>query len=78
MAGRPHAPDAGSLGAQQQFVANASHELRAPLTLLRAGAEVALRSLPAADTDRRELLNDVLHESDHMNQLVDDLLLLAR
>ena len=29
---------------QQAFVANASHELRAPLTLLRASAEVAQRS----------------------------------
>lgn len=78
LAGRTLRPTQAAWARQQQFVANASHELRAPLTLLRASAEVALRSLPAADTDRRELLNDVLHESDHMNQLVDDLLLLSR
>ncbi|HEX9371408.1 MAG TPA: HAMP domain-containing sensor histidine kinase, partial [Roseiflexaceae bacterium] len=63
---------------QQTFVANASHELRAPLTLLRASAEVAQRGLPAGDADRRALLDDVLHETDHMSRLVEDLLLLSR
>lgn len=63
---------------QQAFVANASHELRAPLTLLRASAEVALRGTPAGDEDQRELLGDVLHECDHMTRLVEDLLLLSR
>ncbi len=63
---------------QQTFIANASHELRAPLTLLRASAEVAQRYLPPDDTDTRELLDDVLYESDHMHRLVEDLLLLSR
>ena len=60
------------------FVANASHELRTPLTLMRASAEVALRGLPNQDADRRELLGDVLHETDHMSKLVEELLLLSR
>jgi signal transduction histidine kinase len=59
-------------------VANASHELRTPLTLMRASAEVALRGLPQQDADRHELLSDVLHETDHMSKLVEELLLLSR
>lgn len=78
LAGRSLRPAQQSWERQQTFVANASHELRTPLTLLRASAEVALRGLPPQDADRRELLGDVLNESDHMSRLVDELLLLSR
>ncbi|MCU0494334.1 MAG: HAMP domain-containing histidine kinase [Chloroflexaceae bacterium] len=78
LAGRAIRPAQQAWEQQQTFIANASHELRTPLTLLRASAEVAQRSLPASDQDTRELLDDVLHESDHMGRLVDDLLLLSR
>ncbi|NNJ11603.1 histidine kinase [Chloroflexales bacterium ZM16-3] len=63
---------------QQSFVASASHELRTPLTLMRASAEVAIRSVPETSTDQRELLGDVITEADHMRRLVDDLLTLSR
>jgi signal transduction histidine kinase len=78
LSGRSLRPAQQAWERQQAFVANASHELRAPLTLLRASAEVAQRSLPADDTDRRALLGDALQECDHMSRLVDDLLLLSR
>lgn len=78
LAGRSLLPAQRAWEKQQEFVANASHELRTPLTLMRACAEVALRGLPAADASRRELLGDVLQECDHMNRLVEDLLLLSR
>jgi signal transduction histidine kinase len=78
LAGRSLRPAQQSWERQQTFVANASHELRTPLTLLRASAEVARRGLPAQDADRRELLGDVLNETDHMSRLVDELLLLSR
>lgn len=78
MAGRSLAPAQQAWERQQAFVANASHELRTPLTLLRASAEVAQRALPSGAEDTHELLDDVLRESDHMAQLVDDLLLLSR
>jgi len=78
LTGRSLRPAQESWERQQTFVANASHELRTPLTLMRASAEVALRSLPADDADRRELLGDVVHESDHMSRLVAELLLLSR
>ncbi|MFV9505074.1 MAG: sensor histidine kinase [Oscillochloridaceae bacterium umkhey_bin13] len=78
LAGRALQPAQVAWERQQRFVASASHELRTPLTLIRASTEVALRSLPADQTDQRELLGDVLAESDHMRRLVDDLLTLSR
>ncbi len=77
LAGKSLLPAQRAWEKQQSFVANASHELRAPLTLVRASAEVAQRQLPTDDS-RRALLNDVLSEVDHMAALVDDLLLLSR
>ncbi|MDZ4718075.1 MAG: ATP-binding protein [Roseiflexaceae bacterium] len=78
MAGRSLLPARQAWERQQTFVANASHELRTPITLVRASTEVALRGLALAEHDRRELLQDVLQECDHMSRLVDDLLLLSR
>lgn len=78
LAGRSLRPAQGAWERQQRFIANASHELRAPLTLIRASAEVALRETPPDEAERRELLGDVLAESDHMRRLVDDLLVLSR
>lgn len=77
LAGRALIPAQQAWDRQQTFVGNASHELRAPLTLLRASAEVARRGLSAQEP-RYELLGDVLSETDHMSALVDDLLLLSR
>ena len=62
---------------QQQFIANASHELRAPLTLIRAGSDAALRK-STKNSKTRSLLSDVVSEVDHMNHLVEDLLLMSR
>ncbi len=61
---------------QQQFVADASHELRSPLASIRAQAEVALTHpdrLPKA-----ELAETVLAESLRVQKLVENLLVLAR
>ena len=77
LAGRSLRPAQEAWERQQAFIANASHEIRAPLTLLRASAEVARLSYET-DAAQRELLDDVVHEADHMTQLVEDLLLLSR
>lgn len=78
LAGRSLQPAYQAWSRQQTFVANASHELRTPLTLLRASADVAQRALPKDAADSRTLLNDVLHECDYMDALIQDLLLLSR
>ncbi|MGW1345727.1 sensor histidine kinase [Kribbella sp. NPDC002412] len=61
---------------RQRFVADASHELRSPIAAIRQHAEVA-RAHPE-QTSVEELAATVLHEDLRMQQLVDDLLLLAR
>lgn len=78
LAGRALRPAQAAWERQQRFIASASHELRTPLTLIRASTEVALRGVPAGDAELHELLGDILAESDHMRQLVDDLLTLSR
>jgi signal transduction histidine kinase len=77
VSGRSLAPAEAAWRQQQAFVSNASHELRTPLTLIRASAEVLARDLPPAG-EPRALIDDIVTETDHMGQLVSDLLLLSR
>ncbi len=63
---------------QQQFVADASHELRNPLAIIRTNIEVALSDPDATVEDLRQTLLVVKRSSDRMARLVDDLLALAR
>ena len=61
---------------QRTFIADASHELKTPLTLIRADAEVLSRGLE--DEDDRELVEDILQETDRTSAILSDLLVLAR
>jgi signal transduction histidine kinase len=65
---------------QRELVANAGHELRTPITLVRATAEVARRELHGgADLKKTDdLLVEILNETDHLTKLTDDLVLLSR
>jgi signal transduction histidine kinase len=76
LAGRSLSPAQKAFDQQQNFVSNASHELRTPLTLIRATAEIGLRTHPSQE--QQKFLQDIVSESDYMNHLVDDLLLLSR
>jgi heavy metal sensor kinase len=61
----------------QHFTADASHELRAPMTLIHAAAEYSLRR----ERSRDELvasMEKILRESRRTTALIDDLLLMAR
>jgi two-component system, OmpR family, sensor histidine kinase MprB len=63
---------------QRQLVADASHELRTPVTSLRTNVEV-LRDAPAmGEADRRALLDDVVEQAEELGNLVGDLIALAR
>ncbi len=65
-----------STARQQRFVADASHELRSPLTRIRSEVEVDLRHPESADVTAT--LQSILEEVSHMELLVEDLLHLAR
>ena len=62
---------------ERRFVADASHELRSPLALLRAEVELALEA-PRNNEELRGALRSVGEEADRLSQLAEDLLLLAR
>jgi signal transduction histidine kinase len=69
---------ADSFEAQRRFVANASHELRSPLTVIRSEAEVALAN-PEPDLDElRGMAASVVQASRRTEALLASLLILAR
>lgn len=68
--------DAGYRG-MKEFTANAAHELRTPLSLIRAEAEIAL-VLDRNPEAYRDALSHIQSESVRMARLIDDLLALAR
>jgi len=66
-----------ALERQRDFVADAGHELRTPLALLRTELELALRQGRSAD-ELRDAIRASSEEVDRLAQLADDLLLIAR
>ena len=78
LARRALAPARMAYARQQSFIADASHELRTPLTLLRADADVLLRSRDRLSADDIELVEDIVSESTRLATLTTNLLTLAR
>lgn len=62
---------------EKQFTSDASHELRTPLTVIKGTLEVLIRK-PRDSKEYEEKVNYCIKEVDHLNMLVDQLLLLAR
>lgn len=62
---------------ERRFVADASHELRTPIAVIKTELEGALRRRPA-DPDVRAALTAAVDECDHLAQLAEDLLVVAR
>jgi two-component system, OmpR family, sensor histidine kinase MprB len=68
-----------SVQAQRQLVADASHELRTPITSLRTNIEVLLeQGDELTEDDRHRLLADVLEQSQELSTLIGDVIELAR
>jgi heavy metal sensor kinase len=61
----------------RQFTADASHELRSPLAVLRGNAEVVLARQRTAD-ELRTTIEQSLEHYDRLTRIADDLLLLAK
>ena len=66
-----------SFSGLRRFTADASHELKTPLMVIRAGVERALTH-PKAPADSIEMLDDTLNQINLMSELVETLLTLAR
>lgn len=64
-------------GSQSRFVADASHELRAPLTVMAGNLELLSR-YPLSGAEREEVLAELQGETLRLSRLVNDLLQLAR
>src|SRR6266849_6564327 len=63
---------------QQRFVADASHELRAPITSIRCNLDLLAKAPDLPAEEAQAALIDARAEADRMGRLVSDLLTLAR
>ncbi len=64
--------------AQQRFVTDVSHELRAPLTSIMGNLQLLNRHANIPPDEQREMLSEALAEASRMQRLIADLLALAR
>jgi two-component system sensor histidine kinase MprB len=69
---------AESSRAQRELVADASHELRTPVTSLRTNIEVLLEEADLPEEDRRALLRDLRGQTEELGGLIGDLIELSR
>jgi signal transduction histidine kinase len=76
MSRRAMQPVRDSFQRQRTFIADASHELKTPLSLVRIDADLIKRN--PTDPENKEIVEDQLAEVDRMDDLLSDLLLLAR
>ena len=67
-----------SFDRERRFVADASHELRTPVAVIKTELETALRAAGEYPPEVREALVAAVEECDHLAQLAEDLLVLAR
>jgi two-component system, OmpR family, sensor kinase len=69
--------DVASLARMQEFLGDASHELRTPLTVVKGYVEMLSKNQLAAEDDQRRAFSRVGSEITRMENLIQDLLLLA-
>ncbi len=68
----------GSIRAQRNLVADASHELRTPIATIRANLQLMRDEALLSEADREALRADVIEELDELTALVSDVVELAR
>ncbi len=73
MSNRVIKPIAENYEMQKQFISDAGHELKTPLTIIRADADVL-----EMDLGQNEWLEDIQRQTDRMSELTNNLLLLSR
>ena len=67
-----------ALSTQRRFMADASHELRTPVSIMRTAADVTLSRPVRDEGEYRDALSTVAQQGSRLTRLVDDMLLLAR
>lgn len=67
-----------SFDRQRRFMADASHELRTPVAILRGESEVALSQPARSPEEYRESLDVMHHEAERLTRIVEDLFTLTR
>jgi two-component system, OmpR family, sensor histidine kinase MprB len=67
-----------SVRAQRQLVADASHELRTPVTSLRTNIELLIADQGLSEDERGRMLADVVEQTEELTGLIGDLIELAR
>ena len=78
LAGRELASAEAAFAARERFAANAGHELRSPLTVIRTEVDVTLADPGASAAELRAMGEGVLETVDRMDGLLDGLMLLVR
>lgn len=63
---------------QRQFMADASHELRTPVSVIQTSADVTLARPVREEAEYREAMTIVSEQSTRLSRLVEDMLVLAR
>ena len=71
-------PIEDSWNQQKQFVADASHELKTPLTVILANAELLMKQYPDEGMTEKKWLNNIYTEARDMKTLILEMLTLAR
>lgn len=72
------APVGQSIKREKQFVADASHELKTPLTVIMANAQLLAEQEPPADRDGARWLANIVQEAEEMKKMVEEMLALAK
>jgi len=67
-----------SVKVRREFFSNASHELKTPITSIKGSAELLCSDLSIPETQRRELLTRIGLETERMNMLISDIIMISR
>jgi two-component system OmpR family sensor kinase len=71
-------PIAMMFGQQRQFMTDASHEMRTPLTVISSAVDVALDRPRRSEEEYRDTLGMIAREAHRLRRLVEDMFTLAR
>lgn len=78
IAGRAIIPIQENIQRQKEFIADASHELRTPVTIIRTNLDVVLASEDETVKSQSHWINNAYEETQRMEKLISDLLFLAK